>query len=89
MEAVICDINVLIPLVYFNRQKCTSIVMHSRSTLAEIWMFLNETLAVSGIQCLTKHHCMQRPMYMYINGREVKFKVNKNISTSYSGYNRY
>lgn len=47
----------------------------------EILMFLNETLAVSGIQCLTKDRCMQRPMYMYINGREVKFKVSKNIST--------
>lgn len=62
--------------------------MHEYSNVltfhTEILMFLNETLAVSGIQCLTKHHCMQRPMYMYINGREVKFKVNKNISTSYS-----
>lgn len=26
---------------------------------------------------------------MYINGREVKFKVNKNILISYFGYNRY
>lgn len=62
--------------------------MHEYSNVltfhTEILMFLNETLAVSGIQCLTKGHCMQRPMYMYINGREVMFKVSKNISTSYS-----